>query len=113
MFTIDSGTQPKSLPQGLNKLVTYQLMLGLNIPQGGTVTDAQWEFFIKHMVAPEFDNFTVQDAVGYWKGEREPTKLLTICTSQRLKVLRIADRYKAIFSQEAVAIQEFPPIVLR
>lgn len=84
---------------------TYQLFCGRNIPTGGTVTDDQMATFLARV---PFDGFTVQDAVGYWKGEKEATLVLTICTDDYQLVLDTAALYKGMFAQEAVAIQEMP-----
>jgi hypothetical protein len=84
---------------------TYQLFLGRNIPDGGYVTRGQFATFLQHV---PFDGFTVQDAIGYWRGDKEDTKVLTICTDDYAKVLETAALYKGMFRQEAVAIQEMP-----
>lgn len=84
---------------------TYQLFCGRNIPTGGTVTDKEIATFLARV---PFDGFTVQEAVGYWKGEMEETLVLTVCTDDYSKVLDTAELYKGMFRQEAVAIQEMP-----
>ncbi|AGF91125.1 hypothetical protein S-CBP2_0004 [Synechococcus phage S-CBP2] len=85
---------------------TYQLFLGRNIPTGGVVTDDQFDTFLQHV---PFDGFTITDAVGYWKGEPEATKVLTVCTDvDDARVMQTAELYKGMFQQEAVAIQELP-----
>ena len=84
---------------------TYQLFLGRNIPTGGYVTDNRFDRFTSRLL---FDAFTITDAVGYWKGEKEDTKVLTVCTDDYQMVLDTAALYKAMFDQEAVAIQEMP-----
>ena len=84
---------------------TYQLYLGRNIPTGGYVTDQRFDRFTARLL---FDGFTITNAVGYWKGEKEDTKVLTVCTDDYQLVLDTAALYKAMFEQEAVAIQELP-----
>jgi hypothetical protein len=84
---------------------TYQLFLGRNIPAGGYVTDEMFDQFLYRVL---FDGFTITDAVGYWKGEKEETKVLTVCTDDYAQVLLTAELYKGMFHQEAVAIQQLP-----
>jgi hypothetical protein len=84
---------------------TYQLFCGRNILTGGTVTDAEIAAFLKLI---PFEGFTVQECVGYWKGEREETLLLTVCTDYYKLVQQTAELYKEMFHQEAIAIQELP-----
>ena len=84
---------------------TYQLFCGRNIPTGGTVTDKEVATFLAR---EPFDGFTVQECVGYWKGEMEETLLLTVCTDEYKLVQETAELYKNMFRQEAVAIQELP-----
>ena len=84
---------------------TYQLFCGRNIPTGGTVTDKEIATFLARV---PFDGFTVQECVGYWKGEMEETLLLTVCTDDYKLVQQTAGLYKGMFQQEAVAIQELP-----
>jgi hypothetical protein len=91
---------------------TFQLFLGRNIPDTtATVTDDQISDFIRFVVQPRFDGFTVQDAIGYWKGQQEQTTVLTIFCENSKDVERmheIAQLYKAQFKQDSVAIQQLP-----
>ena len=85
---------------------TYQLYCGRNIPNGGKVTDK--EIATLFLARVPFEGFTVQECVGYWKGEMEETLLLTVCTDDYKLVQETAELYKNMFRQEAVAIQELP-----
>lgn len=87
---------------------TFQLIFGRNIPGGGFVTDNEWFCFCQFVIASRFDAFTVVDAIGFWKGEQERTKVVTISTDNREGVQVVAERFKTLFNQEAVAIQELP-----
>jgi hypothetical protein len=90
---------------------TFQLFLGRNIPDTtATVTDDQISDFLRCVVQPRFDGFTVQEAIGFWKGQPEDTVILTICCENydQPKVAEIAQLYKAQFKQDSVAIQQLP-----
>ena len=90
---------------------TFQLYLGRNIPDTtDTVTEEQISDFLRFVVTPRFDGFTVQEALGYWKGQPEQTVLLTICCESydQPKVAEIAQLYKQQFNQDSVAIQQLP-----
>ena len=92
-------------------MITLQLYLGRNIPDTtDTVTEEQISDFLRFVVTPRFEGFTVQEALGYWKGQPEQTVLLTICCKSydQPKVAEIAQLYKQQFSQDSVAIQQLP-----
>ena len=86
---------------------TYQVFLGTNKPSGGTVSTQEWLTFLKQVDAV-FDGYTVETALGAWKGEREKTFILTVITDEIKQLVRIAEDYKMIFSQDSVLIQELP-----
>jgi hypothetical protein len=92
-------------------MFTFQLFLGRNIPDTtDTVTDQQIGDFLRDVVQPRFDGFTVQQAIGYWKGQPEDTVILSVCceSCDQPKVAEIAQLYKAQFKQDSVAIQQLP-----
>lgn len=92
-------------------MITLQLYLGRNIPDTtDTVTEQQVSDFLRFVVTPRFDGFTVQEALGYWKGQPEQTVVLTICCEayDQPKVAEIAQLYKAQFKQDSVAVQQLP-----
>ena len=56
------------------------------------------------------DGYTISDAVGNWKGEREQTKIVSICTEYKDLVQKAANLYKEFFEQDAVAISTLPAL---
>ena len=86
---------------------TYQVFLGTNKPSGGVVTTYEWTQFLKQIDAT-FTGYTVETASGSWKGIKEKTFILTVITDEIKQLIRIAEDYKSIFSQESVLIQELP-----
>lgn len=92
---------------------TTQLFLGRNIPTGDVVTEQQLGDFLRFVVQPRFDGFTIQEALGFWKGTAEETAILTICCEEYdlPKVAEIAQLYKETFTQDAVGMQQLPAMV--
>ena len=84
---------------------TYQVFLGTNKPSGGVVSTQEWLTFLKQ-VDSGFTGYTVETALGSWKGEREKTYILTVITDEIKQLIRIAEDYKMIFNQDSVLIQE-------
>jgi hypothetical protein len=74
--------------------VQFQLFLGRNIPDSGTVTKAMMQAFIREQVCPRFDGFTVTEGVGFWKGD------------DAASVAEIAEAFKTAFRQESVLMTE-------
>lgn len=91
---------------------TFQLFCGRNIPSGGTVSDNEVADFLRFVVTPRFDGFTVQECTGFWKGEMEETLLISICCERfdAPKVAEIANLWKTQFQQDSVAIQQLPAL---
>jgi hypothetical protein len=84
----------------------FQLFLGRNIPDSGTVTKAMMTRFIREEVCPRFDGFTVTEGVGFWKGEQEQVTILTFITDDADSVAEIAEAFKVAFRQESVLMTE-------
>ena len=84
----------------------FQLFLGRNIPDSGTVTKAMMQTFIREQVCPRFDGFTVTEGVGFWKGSQEQVTILTFITEDRNAVEEIAEAFKIGFKQESVLMTE-------
>ena len=87
---------------------TYQLFFGRNIPNGGYVSDLNLRAFIEGVLDVAFEGYTIQHVQGVWKGEHEPTLLVTVCTSCADKITDVANAYKRVFSQDAVGVQAMP-----
>jgi hypothetical protein len=78
----------------------------------GTVTEDEWETFLREQVTPHFPNgLTVWTASGQWRESnrtiaREQAKVLLLLHDKspkgRAAVQAIIDRYKATFRQESV-----------
>jgi SAM-dependent methyltransferase len=72
---------------GDTAMVRDVVYFGRNRPDGGTVSDAEWEAYLDSVVTPRFPaGFTVVEAEGHWQGrsgvvERERTEVLTLLHS--------------------------------
>ena len=97
---------------GDTALVRDVLYFGRNRPDGGQVSDADWQAFLDEVVTPRFPGgLTVVEATGQWKGqsgqvERERAEVVTVLHAgdapARRAVEEIAAEYKRRFQQEAV-----------
>ena len=89
---------------------TYQIFLGLNRPDNETVTIEQFNAYTQEVLDTLFDGYTITDAIGNWKGEREATKVVSVCTEYKNLVEKAANLYKEFFEQDAVAISTLPAL---
>ena len=87
---------------------TYQVFLGTNKPNGGVVTTYEWSQFLKQIDATFSEGYTVQKAIGRWRGVNENTFLLTVITDELKTLQSLCQTYKDLFNQESVLIQELP-----
>jgi hypothetical protein len=93
-------------------MVRDVVYFGRNRPDGGIVSDAEWQAFLNEVVTPRFPaGLTVVDAVGQWKGatgvvEQERSEIVTLMhdggPGARTAVAELAAEYKRRFRQEAV-----------
>lgn len=103
---------------GDTAMVRDLLYFGRNRPDGGVVSDVEWETFLAEVVTPRFpEGLTVIDANGQWRGgsgqvERERTRVLSLLhagdAAARLAVAEIAAEYRRRFHQEAVLRERMP-----
>ncbi|ERK06828.1 putative lipoprotein [Pantoea sp. AS-PWVM4] len=103
---------PTPVCAGGDMMMQTTLWFGMSKPQGGTVTEQEWQHFVDSDVTPRFkDGLSVYDAKGQWLGEngklaRENSKALMLihspdrASSDNINALR--DIYKKRFSQESV-----------
>jgi len=89
---------------------TYQMYLGLTRPDNEIITTEQFNAYTKEVLDTLFDGYTISDAVGNWKGEREQTKIVSVCTEYKDLVNKAANLYKTFFEQDAVAISTLPAL---
>ena len=86
------------------------MYLGLNRPDNEIITTEQFNAYTSEVLDPMFDGYTITDAVGNWKGEREQTKIVSICTEYKLLVQKASNLYNEFFEQDAGAISTLPAL---
>ena len=100
------------LPSG-EKFTKTELYFGLMIPDGGKVTEADWDTFVAEEVTNRFpDGLTILDSEGQWKDTEstkvleEPSKTVIILykpsKENQEKVEAIRKAYMKQFKQQAV-----------
>ena len=95
-----------------HSMVADRLFFGRNIPAGGTVTDIEWERFLRSVITPRFPKgLTIWQANGQWldpRGEivREPVFVVEIFhevnDEDNVSIAAIAAEYEKRFGQDAV-----------
>jgi hypothetical protein len=92
--------------------VSDRLFFGRAIPNGGSVSEAEWNAFVAEVIEPRFpDGFTIWRGAGHWKGAdgasvSEETCVLEVMHPANAvadaKLEQIALAYRQRFNQDAV-----------
>lgn len=86
--------------------VETTLYFGLDLPEGGRVSEEQWAGFLAEVVTPRFpDGFTVLDAYGQWRDPeiadapviREATRVVVIVHPQTQATHDAIDEIKSLY----------------
>ncbi len=88
-------------------LMEVKMYLGLALPAGGQVYEAEFREWLRDVVDAVFDGYTITEAEGKWKGESENSYILTFITSTLVEykqIIAIANSYKSTFSQDSVLV---------
>ena len=93
-------------------MVRTELLFGLSAPDGGNVSDGEWNTFLETEVSPRFpDGLTVLRGYGQWRGDsgsiaKEDSIVLLIWhdehPSRETDIEAIRTAYKTRFEQESV-----------
>ena len=96
----------------LKPAVSVELYFGRGKPDGGEVSDAEWEDFLATEVTPRFpDGLSVMDVMGQYRGSSgravsERSKRLQVVVfdppTHAAKLAEIIDLYRQRFRQESV-----------
>jgi uncharacterized protein DUF3574 len=94
------------------EMVRTELYFGLSMPDGKTVTEAQWGAFVDEQITPKFDGgLTVLAARGQWgkkSGEvvKGPARVVVIfhpdTPDAEIAIFNIVNAYKLRFRQKSV-----------
>ncbi len=92
--------------------VETQLFFGASIPlekqpcndKYHSVDDEAWNWFVANYIVKEYDGFTVETAIGYWKGAQEKSRVVILVADEpdNEKIGRIIVAYVKAFCQDAV-----------
>lgn len=87
-----------------NQNYRVRLFFGLSLPDGGGVSLKQWQAFQQEVLVKAFDGFNVVDSTGFYKGQPERSKIVTILTDEQGmdKVKQVAQQYATRFHQDSV-----------
>lgn len=85
---------------------SFQLYFGLSKPDGGAVSIEEWNDFQTNIIGKYFDGFNVADSIGFYKGESEVSKIVTIVSdiADVSKVHELAKEYDRMFEQDSVLL---------
>jgi hypothetical protein len=82
--------------------MTYQIYVGSN-----NQTKQLELFLIEQILADRHVGFTLEQATGYWKGEKEATAVITIADTSK-SVMQTIRELKIKLNQDAIAYQIVP-----
>ena len=87
-----------------------RLFFGLSLPEDGAVSLEQWQSFQQDVIATTFEGFNVVDSIGYYKGQAERSKIVTLIVkeSEVHKAKEIAAIYAKKFNQDSVMLVKVP-----
>jgi hypothetical protein len=99
-----------------------RLYFGMNKPTGGAVSNQEFNQFLQQEISSRFpEGLTLFAAKGQWQGakgaiEQENSRVVEIVCEDtpenRDKVAAIANKYKALFAQEAVMVIKSQPEII-
>ena len=94
----------------MSDIIRIRLFFGLNRPEGGVVSPGDWENFEKVILAHYFEGFNIVDSYGYWKGEKEDSKVVTVILpeKEKWKAGEVAKHYCETFNQDSVMVVSIP-----
>ena len=107
-----TGLRRGELDCGDEAGVRTELFFGFGKPDGGVVSEVEWESFVEEYITPRFrDGLTIVDASGQWvdkKGEitKERARIVILfhggSEEAERSIEHIRDKYKQLFGQESV-----------
>ena len=95
-------------------MINTLIYFGTDIKNKSVVSDEQFEKFLDDNLANEIEGFSVSEIIGYWKGTKEKTKVVSILHDKNdincINVInKVALKYKTKFQQESVLITRHEP----
>jgi len=92
------------------EIYRLRMFFGLSLPGGGAVSLNEWQQFEQKEIATTFEGFNVVDSKGYYKGQVERSKLVTVILEEKemVKAKALAKLYATRFQQDSVMIIKTP-----
>ena len=86
-----------------------RMFFGLSFPNGGGVSLQQWQEWERTVLAKQLVGFNVVASTGYYKGQPERSKIVTVIVFKEdketmNKIKAIAQDYAKRFGQESVLV---------
>ena len=93
----------------MDTLVKIYFGRNLNNPyRQEELTNEEFNSFLQNEVVPLYEGFTINEAIGFWKGQQEKTFVIEILTNHGIeterKIEHISRTYVSRYNQEAVMI---------
>jgi hypothetical protein len=112
MMVLLVGCRTSEFAMSAKPMLRTEMFFGLSRPDGGVVSDQEWQAFVDETITPRFpDGFTIVDGIGQWREAsghiaHERSKILLILhprdQTTTTKLDEIRTEYKQRFKQEAV-----------
>ena len=85
------------------------MFLGLSFPGGGGVSLQQWQEWERNVLAKQLVGFNVVESTGYYKGQPERSKVVTVIVFKddketMKKIKAVAQDYAKRFGQDSVLV---------
>ncbi len=92
------------------QIYRVRLFFGLSLPEGGSVSFHDWQYFLQKHIATTFDGFNVVDSLGFYKGKPERSKVITLIVMKQEmpKIEALARLYAQKFHQDSVMMVSVP-----
>ena len=100
-----------ALLMGCAPYIKTSLYFGMSRPDGGTVTEAEFQQFLDAEVSPQLEGFTLYAARGMWQGGGEDSRVLEVIYRRGEEdgdLAEIARDYCSQFNQSAVMRVDVP-----
>jgi len=86
-----------------------RMFLGLSFPGGGGVSLQQWQEWERNVLAKQLVGFNVVESTGYYKGQPERSKVVTVIVFKddketMKKIKAVAQDYAKRFGQDSVLV---------
>ena len=106
-----AGRNPQVPPCDGDTMIETQLFFGMSKPDGGSVSEEDWDAFLQRQIVPHFaEGFAVLETHGFWQDGQsqrtisEPGRMISrlLRPGDAEAIPLIVEAYKQQFHQESV-----------